>query len=135
LTDDLAVGPGTRVLLRGPTAPWLAACWLAVMKAGAVAVTVLAQARAGALATVCSLARVSHALCDARSAEDLAKADVAGLRTVLFGGDDPGDLTRLAAAHSGSGPYGAVGTAADEVALIAFTSGTTGQPKGCMHLH
>ncbi len=63
LTGDLGVVPGNRVLLRGPTSPELAACWLAVMKAGAVAVTVLAAHRAGELATVCRLARISHARC------------------------------------------------------------------------
>ncbi|MFC9242877.1 AMP-binding protein [Streptomyces sp. NPDC057136] len=133
LTTDLGVRPGNRVLLRGPTTPWLAACWLAVMKAGAVAVTVLAQARSQELATICSLARVSHALCDVRSVEDLLKAQVPELRITAYGGEAADDLTRLA--ESRPGPYEPVDTAADDVALIAFTSGTTGRPKGCMHFH
>ncbi|MFE3325479.1 AMP-binding protein [Streptomyces sp. NPDC059176] len=133
LTDDLGVVPGNRVLLRGPTTPWLAACWLAVMKAGAVAVTVLAQQRAGELATMCEIARVGHALCDVRSVDDLVKAEVPGLRITAFGGDAPDDLLRLA--EPKPSVYEAVGTAADDVALIAFTSGTTGRPKGCMHFH
>ncbi|WP_455568599.1 AMP-binding protein, partial [Streptomyces inhibens] len=133
LTDRLGVLPGNRVLLRGPTTPWLAACWLAVMKAGAVAVTVLAAQRPDELATICEIAQVGHALCDVRSVDDLAKAGVPGLRITTFGGDGPDDLRQLA--RPGGAPYPAVATAADDVALIAFTSGTTGRPKGCMHFH
>jgi 2-aminobenzoate-CoA ligase len=134
LTAELGVVPGNRVLLRGPTTPHLAACWLAVMKTGAVAVTVLAQHRAGELATVCEIASVGHALCDVRTVDDLVKAEVPGLRITAYGGDAPDDLLRLAAA-AGPEPYEPVATAADDVALIAFTSGTTGRPKGCMHFH
>ncbi|MFD4231833.1 AMP-binding protein [Streptomyces sp. NPDC058545] len=133
LTSDLGVVPGNRVLLRGPTTPHLAACWLAVLKAGAIAVTVLAQQRSQELATICSMARVGLALCDVRSVDDLVKAQVPGLRITAYGGDGADDLLRLAERRPG--PYPAVDTAADDVALIAFTSGTTGRPKGCMHFH
>ncbi|MFJ8198669.1 AMP-binding protein [Streptomyces sp. NPDC096152] len=132
LTGDLGVVPGNRVLLRGPTGPWLAACWLAVLKAGAVAVTVLAQQRAHELSTMCEIARIRHALCDVRAVDDLAKAEVPGLAITTFGGDAPDDLLNRPAPEE---PYPAVDTAADDVALIAFTSGTTGRPKGCMHFH
>ncbi|WP_149180684.1 AMP-binding protein [Streptomyces sp. TRM49041] len=134
LTSDLGVVPGNRVLLRGPTTPWLAACWLAVMKAGAVAVTVLAQQRPRELAVMCEMAAVGHALCDIRSVDDLVKAEVPGLRVTAYGGDASDDLLRLAARRPPD-PYEGVDTAADDVALIAFTSGTTGRPKGCMHFH
>lgn len=132
LTSCLGVVPGNRVLLRGPTTPWLAACWLAVLKAGAVAVTVLAQQRPHELRTMCEIARVGHALCDVRAVDDLAKADVPGLHIATYGGDSPDDLLRMPVPEE---PYRPVDTAADDVALIAFTSGTTGRPKGCMHFH
>ncbi|MEV4339913.1 AMP-binding protein [Streptomyces sp. NPDC049590] len=132
LTGALGVVPGNRVLLRGPTTPWLAACWLAVLKAGAIAVTVPARQRARELAAICAIARVGHALCDVRAVDDLVRAAVPGLRVTTYGGDGPGDLLRRPAPGT---PYPAVDTACDDVALIAFTSGTTGRPKGCMHFH
>jgi 2-aminobenzoate-CoA ligase len=132
LTGELGVVPGNRVLLRGPATPWLAACWLAVLKAGAVAVTVLAQQRPHELSTMCEIARVRHALCDIRAVDDLAKAEIPHLRITTYGGDAADDLLNRAAPGT---PYEAVDTAADDVALIAFTSGTTGRPKGCVHFH
>jgi 2-aminobenzoate-CoA ligase len=132
LTGELGILPGNRVLLRGPTTPWLAACWLAVLKAGGIAVTVLAQQRPHELATMCEIARVRHALCDFRAVDDLAKAAIPGLRVTTYGGDSPDDLLNRPTPAT---PYPAVDTAADDVALIAFTSGTTGRPKGCMHFH
>ncbi|MFJ9020254.1 AMP-binding protein [Streptomyces sp. NPDC102259] len=132
LSGDLGVASGNRVLLRGPTTPWLAACWLAVLKAGAIAVTVLAQQRPNELRTMCEIARVEHALCDIRAVDDLAKAEIPGLRITTYGGDAPDDLLNRSAPPE---PYQAVETASDDVALIAFTSGTTGRPKGCLHFH
>ncbi|WP_019547423.1 AMP-binding protein [Streptomyces sulphureus] len=133
LTEDLEVRPGNRVLLRGPNSPEMAACWLAVMKAGGVAVTVLAGQRPGELATICRLARIGHAVCSADSLDGLTAAGVPGLRTAVFGDGRPDELFRRAARKPPV--YEAVPTAADDVALLAYTSGTTGDPKGCAHFH
>ena len=133
LTSELGVVPGNRVLLRGPNNPWLAACWLAVVKAGAVAVTTMPLLRAGELTTVAEIAQVNLALCDWRFDADLRAAELGGAAIVSYGGPEAGDLTQRAAAASAE--FAAVPTAADDVALLAFTSGTTGRPKATMHFH
>jgi 2-aminobenzoate-CoA ligase len=133
LADELDVVPGNRVLLRGPNNPWLAACWLGVLKAGAVAVTTMSLLRSGELATICEVARPVVALCDHRFTEDLAVAGVPGLRIVSYGGAGPEDL--VARVEPMPRNFSAADTAGDDVAMIAFTSGTTGRPKAAMHFH
>ncbi|MGY1615426.1 AMP-binding protein [Geodermatophilus sp. SYSU D00691] len=133
LVEELGVVPGTRVLLRGFNEPWLVACWFAVLRAGAVAVTTMPLLRAAELATVAEISRPAVALCDARLLADLERAAVPGLTTVAFGGDGHDDLLPRAAARPTGFPP--VDTAADDVALLAFTSGTTGRPKATMHFH
>ncbi len=136
LRDDLGLVPGTRVLLRAPNNPMMAACWFGVMKAGCIAVATMPLLRAKELQPVIDLAKVQVALCDFRLREEMEKAQIAcpHLQTVLYFNDGgPGSLEALLAAKSGQ--FKNVETAADDVALIAFTSGTTGQPKGTMHFH
>jgi 2-aminobenzoate-CoA ligase len=132
LTEDFGLRPGNRVLLRGPNNPWLAAAWLAVIKAGGVAITTMALLRAREIATIVTLTEPSLAICDHRFAEDLA-AGAPALTTLHYGGEDPDDLTARCAAKDGT--FTPVETAADDVAMLASTSGTTGQPKVAMHFH
>jgi 2-aminobenzoate-CoA ligase len=132
LVDDFGVVPGNRVLLRGPNNPWLVACWVAVLKAGAVAVTTMPLLRSREISDVARIAEVSLALCDARFVDDLRAAELGAAPVLAFGGSGD-DLTSRAA--TASDDFAAVDTAADDVALLAFTSGTTGRPKATMHFH
>ena len=136
LVEDLGLVPGNRVLLRAPNSPMHAACWFAVLKAGGIAVGTMPLLRAKELTDIVTKAQVSHALCDARLAAELdaARPNCRMLTTVtLFGSGGPDDLDARAARKPPA--FASVDTAADDVALIAFTSGTTGKPKGTMHFH
>ena len=132
LTEDFGLRPGNRVMLRGPNSPWLAAAWLAVVKAGGVAVTTMALLRPREIATLTGLTEPSLALCDHRFAGDLA-AGAPALTTLIYGGEGPDDLIARCAAKDGT--FTAADTAADDVAMLASTSGTTGQPKVAVHFH
>ncbi len=130
LVDDLGIVPGNRVLLRGPNNPWLAACWFGVLKAGGVVVATMPLLRAGELATIHEIASLDAALVDHRFLD--AAAGI-GVPTIAYGGDGPADLTRRIATKPTT--FDDVATSCDDVALLAFTSGTTGRPKATMHLH
>jgi 2-aminobenzoate-CoA ligase len=133
LVEEAGLAPGNRVLLRGPNNPWLVAAWFGVLKAGGVAVTTMPLLRAGELRTVTDIADVTLAVCDHRFAADLDAAAVLGLTTLLYGGSGQDDLTQLAARKPAQ--LENVATAADDVCMLAFTSGTTGKPKATMHFH
>lgn len=133
LVSGLGIVPGNRVLLRAPNTPMLVACWLAVMKAGAIAVTTMPMLRAKELAVIAERAQIDHALCDTRLVGELHLAAEAGgrLRHIMRFGD--GHLEGFMSRRSRS--FDNVDTSRDDVCLLAFTSGTTGVPKATMHFH
>jgi 2-aminobenzoate-CoA ligase len=136
LVEDMALVPGNRVLLRAPNNPMLAACWFAVMKAGGIAVATMPLLRAKELTEIIAKAEISHALCDARLVEELDRARAACptlTQVRLFNAAAAGGLE--AAMADKPGTFDNVDTAAADTCVIAFTSGTTGKPKGTMHFH
>jgi 2-aminobenzoate-CoA ligase len=136
LVQDLGVQPGNRVLLRAPNNPLMAACWFAVLKAGAICVATMPLLRARELTYALDRARVSLSLTDDRFAAELEQASHAvahAHRVVRFNTSAAGSLDVMAAAKPDT--FDNVVTAADDVAIIAFTSGTTGRAKGTMHFH
>ncbi len=138
LIHELKLAPGNRVLLRGGNSIGMALAWLAVVKAGLVAVATMPLLRAGELGKVIEKALPAAAICDARLLAELEQAHAAQpgvLRHIVcFGApDDARDLGQLAARQSPD--FTACPTAADDIALLAFTSGTTGAPKAVVHTH
>ena len=136
LVEDLGVKPGNRVLIRSANNPAMVACWLAATKVGAVVVNTMPMLRAVELSKYIDKAEISHALCDTRLMDEMtACAKVSRfLKTVVgFDGTSNHDaeLDRLALEKPVT--FDAVDTASDDVALVGFTSGSTGDPKGTMH--
>jgi 2-aminobenzoate-CoA ligase len=136
LTRDLGMVSGNRVLLRAGNTPMMVAAYLAVIKAGGVAVATMPMLRAGELAYPLRKARIALALCDHRLTAELetARAQVPELARIVAFGSAGSELEALMA-QPGYEHFEAVDTARDDVCLIAFTSGTTGEPKGTMHFH
>jgi 2-aminobenzoate-CoA ligase len=135
LTEQLGMSPGNRVLLRAPNTPMMVATNLAVIKAGGIAVATMPLLRARELGAIIDKARISLALCDHRLLADLEAAarNRDALRIVPWGGTAANDL--LAMMRIAPSDFPAYPTRADDTCLIAFTSGTTGEPKGTMHFH
>ncbi|MCD1625564.1 AMP-binding protein [Seohaeicola saemankumensis] len=138
LVEDLGVKPGNRVLIRSANNPAMVACWLAATKAGAVVVNTMPMLRAGELTKIVDKAEITHALCDTRLMDEM-EACAAGSRFVTrvvgFDGTSNHDaeLDRLALEKPVQ--FDAVPTGRNDVALLGFTSGTTGAPKATMHFH
>ena len=131
LVTDMGLKSGNRVLLRSANNPMMVACWFAVLKAGGIAVSTMPLLRARDLVPVIKKAEVALALCDERLKDELeqAKSTAPVLKNILYFSEL---ISRMASKPNDFTP---VKTAAKDVALIAFTSGTTGNPKGCMHFH
>ena len=138
LVEDYGVRPGNRVLIRSANNPAMVACWLAATKAGAVVVNTMPMLRAGELAKIVDKAEISLALCDTRLMDELVNCakENPHLKTVVgFDGtaNHDAELDRLALGKPVR--FEAVETGRDDVALLGFTSGTTGEPKATMHFH
>ena len=136
LVHERGLLPGNRVLLRAANRPMLVACWFAVMKAGGIAVATMPLLRSKELGQIIEKAQITYALCDValRAELDLAAAQYPLLAHTLCFGDAARDgLEALTARQPDH--FDNVATAADDTCLLAFTSGTTGQPKATMHFH
>ncbi|MFO1209333.1 MAG: AMP-binding protein [Amaricoccus sp.] len=138
LVEDYGVQPGNRVLIRSANNPAMVAAWLAATKVGAVVVNTMPMLRAGELTKIIDKAEIGLALCDTRLLDELVACaeDSPFLRRVIgFDGTANHDAELDRAALGKPVRFEAVRTGRDDVALLGFTSGTTGQPKATMHFH
>ncbi|MBW8636067.1 AMP-binding protein [Hoeflea sp. WL0058] len=138
LVEDYGVKPGNRVLIRSANNPAMVACWLAATKAGAVVVNTMPMLRASELAKIVDKAEIGLALCDTRLMDELvlcAKDSKHLAKVVGFDGTANHDAELDRIALNKPVRFEAVKTGRDDVALLGFTSGTTGEPKATMHFH
>ena len=138
LVEDFGIKPGNRILIRSANNPALVACWLAATKAGAVVINTMPMLRAGELSKIVDKAEVTLALCDTRLMDELiscAKTNKHLKQVIGFDGtaNHDAELDRIALSKSVS--FNAAKTGRDDVALLGFTSGTTGEAKATMHFH
>ena len=138
LVEDYGVEPGNRVMIRSANNPAMVACWLAATKAGAVVVNTMPMLRAGELGKIIDKAEIKLALCDSRIMDELvtcAKDSQYLQQVISFDGTANHDAELDRAALNKDVRFSAVETGRDDVALLGFTSGTTGEPKATMHFH
>ena len=138
LVEDFGIKPGNRILIRAANNPALVACWIAATKAGAVVVNTMPMLRAGELNKIVDKAEVTLALCDTRLMDELvncAKTSTHLKQVIGFDGTANHDAELDGIALSKPVTFDAIKTGRDDVALLGFTSGTTGEPKATMHFH
>lgn len=136
LTEDLGLKPGNRVLLRSANNPMMVACWFGVLKAGGVVVATMPLLRSKELTTIINCAEITHALCDSRLAEELKLTNSDFLKNTCYfdgTGKDLQELEKRMAKKPDN--FANFESSAEHVALIGFTSGTTGMPKMTAHYH
>ena len=137
LVEDLGVKPGNRVLIRSANNPAMVACWLAATKVGAVVVNTMPLLRAAELRKYIEMAKIDFALCDSRLSEEMraCEEDFPKLMVKEFDGTSNHDAELDQLALEKPVQFHSVKTGRDDVALLSFTSGSTGEPKATMHFH